>query len=80
VFYDVVDNVIAIVDGQTKGLNWVDDYNSQLISLDMIRDQLDDGANAILVIHERPIGGSVYRWGNHDREHWWQVGTMDGYA
>lgn len=39
----------------------------------------DDTSETILVIHENPLNGVIYRYGNHGK-YWEVVGKMGGYA
>lgn len=47
---------------------------------DLTLDKIETkGVNSIIVISENPLGGKVYRYGNHGK-FWEQIGTVCGYA
>lgn len=47
---------------------------------DLTLDNIEtSGANFIIVISEKPLGGEVYRYHNHGK-FWEQIGTVCGYA
>lgn len=50
-------------------------YDDRSFSLDDLREKY----GADLVIHEDPLHGDIYRYGNHG-ELWEQRGTTEGYA
>lgn len=78
-----MDNVIVLLHGKVLEPEWLMMLVPELgydkvLSLSSIHNQFPE--RGVMVIHEKPLGGAIYRFGNYDDTTWHQIGTMDGYA
>ena len=78
-----MDSVIVLLHGKVLQPKWLtmlvpDCGYDQVLNLSSIHNQFPE--NGVMVIHEKPLGGAIYRFGNNDDLIWHQIGTMDGYA
>lgn len=63
--------------GTCKTIILTPPYDDRSFSLDDLREKY----GADLVIHEDPLHGDIYRYGNQPQlECWQQIGTTEGYA
>lgn len=78
-----MDSVTVLLHGKVLEPKWLtmlvpDLGYDKVLSLSSIHNQFPE--NGVMVIHEKPLGGAIYRFGNYDDTTWHQIGAMDGYA
>ena len=61
--------------GISKEIMFTPPYDDRIFTLEDLRELY----GAKIVIHETPLHGEVYRYGNHG-DFWEQIGTTEGYA
>ena len=65
-----------------NSLKWKSIEPDHIVTLDMIRKQIESryGKILIIVIAESPLHGEIFRYGNYEDKRWGQIGKNCGYA